>query len=255
MLDLKSWELARYNVDDTPTQAALDAMAARVSATIDEAANAILSAKAEEAGSGAASDARALAERRAFMARMSVAATLEEIAAAKSRAVVPITFEVKRLNRKQAQIHQRTFAAALKAEVEKLRAADVDPGGQAEGETEGAAMVRSLHARANMEVAGIDFYETIGEDYIRQCFEQFTRNWTGVKLDGMPVTEGALIADIADNALVRFVLTEINRASRLTVMEGNASASPSGSAQAAGIATADSISTAPSIESAAGTAA
>lgn len=222
MLDLKSWEPARYNVDDTPTQAALDALADTVRKLDSE------------------------------TAPPSVSALLAQIADAKARAVVPIAFEVKRLNRKQAQIHQRTFAAALKAEVEKLRAAAVDPGGQAEGETEGAAMVRGLHARANMEVAGIDFYETIGEEYIRQCFEQFTRKWTGVVLDGEPMTEGAKIADIADNALVRFVLTEINRASRLSVMEGNASASPSGSAQAAGIATADSASTAPSTENAAG---
>jgi len=165
----------------------------------------------------------------------------------------PIAFEVKRLSRKQAQIHQRTFAGALKAEVEKLRSAAVDPGGQAAGETEGAALVRSLHARANMEVAGLDFYEAIGEDYIRQCFEHYTRNWMGVTLDGAVVTSGAAIVDLADNGLVRFVLTEISRASRLSVTEGNASASPSGSAQAAGIATADSASTAQPTESVDGT--
>lgn len=242
MLDLKSWELARYNADDAPTQAALDAISERVRA-------AVTAAQSENAVEGLAFS-RAMVAEKAQLPH--VDALLAQVVEAKARAVVPITFEVKRLNRKQAQIHQRTFAAALKAEVEKLRSAAVDPGGKAEGETEGAAMVRSLHARANMEVAGIDFYETIGEGYIRQCFEQFTSKWTGVTLDGVPVTEGALIADIADNALVRFVLTEINRASRLSVMEGNASASPSGSAQAAGIATADSTSTAPSTESAAG---
>lgn len=225
MLDLKSWELARYNVDDTPTQAALDALADTVRKLDGE------------------------------TAPPSVGALLAQLAKARAGAVVPITFEVKRLNRKQAQVHQRTFAAAMKAEIDKLREAEIDPGGQGDDETLGAAMVRDLHAKATMEVAGLDFYETIGDAYIRQCFEQFTRNWTGVTLDGAPVTDGKTIADWADNALVRFVLTEIRRVSQLSVMEGNASASPSGLAQEAGTTTGDSISTAPSTESVTGTAA
>lgn len=165
-----------------------------------------------------------------------------------------ICFEVKRLNRKSALVHQRTLALALRAEVDKLQASKIDPGDETKsGESDGEAIVRSLHARATMEVAALDFYEAIGDEYIRKCFTDYTRNWSGVQLDGAPVTDGSAVAEYADNALVRFVLTEINRASRLSVTEGNASASPSGSAPEAGTTTADSVLTASGTDSAAGT--
>ena len=233
MLDLRSWELARYNVDDTPTQAALDAIAERVRKAIADA-----SAACPEP-----------------VALPGVDGMLAEIAGLKARAIVPITFEVKRLNRKDAQAHQRILSSAMRAEVERLRAANIDPREKVEGDTPTTAMLRGMHATAEMGLAGLDFFEAVGADYIRKCFADWTKNWTGVTLDGKPIRDGAEIVDFADNDLVKTVLIELRRASQLSVMEGNASASPSGSAQAAGIATADSTSTAPSTESADGTAA
>ena len=167
-----------------------------------------------------------------------------------------VCFEVKRLNRQQALEHQRVMANALQAEVAKIQASDIDPSTDAkEGETEGAALVRGLHAKATMEVAALDFYEAIGAEYIRKCFGEYTRDWCGITLDGNPVTTGADIVGYADNALVRHVLLEITRASRLSVKEGNASSSPSGSAPGAGTVTAVSGSDATSTGSAVGSAA
>lgn len=145
-----------------------------------------------------------------------------------------ITFEVRRLNRGEAQQHQAAMTQALRVQAETLKNSGI------EGPDGSASIVRDVHLRAVMQSAVLAFHQAVGEEHTRQCFEKHTRNWQGIALDGVQLTDGAAVFAVADPALVTAVLTHIGHTAQLSSAEKNVLSSPSGSDLGAGIETVDS---------------
>jgi hypothetical protein len=132
-----------------------------------------------------------------------------------------ITMEIRRLKRAEAKEFQAQFAPMAKAQFKAYTA------------EKNATILEKLDLMNEVT-------DAIDEAALMTLFEKSVRNVGGLYIDGQAITAGKDLLEVADNALVFFVVRSIQELIGLAPQEGKASASPSTSSAGAGQAGASS---------------
>ncbi len=124
-----------------------------------------------------------------------------------------ITMELRRLKRAEAKEFQRKFAPMQKA---LMKAGALAESGNVAEQFEGMEAVAAA----------------IPEEDVAQAFEKNVRKVGGLAVEGVPITTGPELFEVADDAIVMFVVSQLYGLIRLSEVEGKGSASSSTSSGA-----------------------
>ncbi len=117
---------------------------------------------------------------------------------------IEISMELKRLRRHEARPLQKLLTKVF-SKLEDANSPD-------------------LSATAQSEILQ-EIYDLMPEDDLKRWFGECVRSVQGLFIDGEAVTSGAVLFEEADDQLVLFTLMNLFTLSRLSAVQGNASAS------------------------------
>jgi len=129
-----------------------------------------------------------------------------EVGQIEGEGAAEISMEMKRLRRHEARPLQKLLTKIF-GKLDEARNSD-------------------LSATAQAEMLA-EVYDLMPEDELRKWFGECVRNVAGFRIDGVAIETGEGLFQEADDALVLFALMNLFRLSKLSAVQGNASASAS----------------------------